>query len=113
MVSIRQRLAPVLARVQGYDIHLAVVESQEINAYTFNLSPRSALICIPTGIVRFMGDAEGEMAFIYVHELGHALDDACKSGVGRAQIAPPTVSGAIDKLLGGSANRQKSRRMRK
>ena len=102
MVSIRQRIGSVLARVPGYDIHLAVVESQEINAYTFNLAPRSALICIPTAIVRFMGDSEGEMAFIYAHELGHALDDPCKSGTGRAQIAPPTISGAIDKLLGGS-----------
>jgi predicted Zn-dependent protease len=102
MVSIRQRLAPVLARVPGYNIHPVVVESQEINAYTFNLAPRTALVCIPTGIVRFMGDAEGEMAFIYAHELGHALDDPCKSGVGRAQIAPPTIGGAIDRLLGGS-----------
>jgi predicted Zn-dependent protease len=49
-----------------------------------------------------MGEAEGEMAFIYAHELGHALDDPCKSGVGRAQIAPPTITGALDKLLGGS-----------
>jgi Zn-dependent protease with chaperone function len=102
IVNIRQRLAPVVDRVQGYDIHVAVVDSQDINAYTFNLKPRSALICIPTGIVRFMGQAEGEMAFIYAHELGHALDDACKSGVGRAQIAPPTISGALDRLLGGS-----------
>src|SRR4051812_22539770 len=57
IVNIRQRLAPVLERVQGYDVHVAVVDSQDINAYTFNLKPRSALICIPTGIVRFMGQA--------------------------------------------------------
>jgi len=102
MVSIRQRLAPILARVPGYEIHLAVVDSNVINASTNFLSSRSSLICIPTGIVRFMGDSQGEMAFVYAHELGHALDNTCKSNVGRAQIAPPTVSGALNKLFGGS-----------
>ncbi len=100
--SIRQRLAPVLARVRGHEIHFAVVDSAVINAWHVPFNGNVSLICIPTGIVRFMGDSEGEMAFIYAHEIGHALDDTCKSGAGRAQIAPPTISGALDKLLGGS-----------
>jgi predicted Zn-dependent protease len=102
MVSIRQRLAPVLARVPGYQIHLAVVESNTINAWENDLAPHIALICVPTAFVRFMGDSEGEMAFFYAHEIGHALDDTCKSDSGRAQIAHPTLSGELDKLLGGS-----------
>lgn len=102
METIRQRLAPILARVPGYEIHLAVVDSNVINAWENNLSPRSALICVSTALVRFMGDSEGEMAFTYAHELGHALDDTCKSDSGRAQIAPPTISGELDRLLGGS-----------
>jgi predicted Zn-dependent protease len=102
MATIRQRLAPVLARVPEHEVHLAVVDSNVINASTHYLTARSALICIPTGIVRFMGDSEGEMAFVYAHELGHAIDDTCESDSGRAQIAPPTLSGELDRLLGGS-----------
>lgn len=102
IASIRERLAPILARVPGYEINVAVVDSDVINASTIPLGQRSALICIPTGIVRFMGDSEGEMAFIYAHEVGHALDDTCKSAAGRAQIAPPTISGEVNRLLGGS-----------
>jgi len=41
------------------------------------------------------------MAFIYAHELGHALDDSCKTTTGRAQVAPPSIRGELDKLLGG------------
>lgn len=102
MAAIRQRLAPILSQVQGFEIHLAVVDSAEINASEHDLNAKSALVCIPTGIVRFMGEAEGEMAFVYAHELGHAFDNTCKSATGRAQIAPPTLRGELDKLLGGS-----------
>jgi Zn-dependent protease with chaperone function len=102
MASIRQRLAPIVARVPGYEIHTAVVDSAVVNASTIPLGQHSALICISTAIVKFMGDGEGEMAFVYAHELGHALDDTCKSISGRAQIAPPTISGEVDRLLGGS-----------
>jgi len=102
MVSIQQRLTPILERAQGHEIHFAAVESSVINAWENNLTGNAALICIPTAMVRFMGDSEGEMAFIYAHEIGHALDDTCKSNAGRPQIAPPTISGALDKLLGGS-----------
>lgn len=102
MGSIRQRLAPILSRVQGFEIHLAVVESNVINAWTFPIGKSSAFICIPTAMVRFMGDAEGEMAFTYAHELGHAFDNTCKSSSGRAEVAPPSLTGEMDKLLGGS-----------
>jgi predicted Zn-dependent protease len=102
MASIRGRLAPVLARVPGQRIDLAVVDSTVLNAWANNLNPRLALICVPTAFVRLMGDSEGEMAFMYAHETGHALDNACKSDSGRAQIASQTLSGELSSLLGGS-----------
>lgn len=102
ILAIHRRLLPVLQRAPGHEIHFAVVDSNIVNAWENNLAGNAALICIPTGMVRNMGDSEGEMAFIYAHEIGHALDDTCKSNAGRAQIAPPTISGALDKLLGGS-----------
>lgn len=100
MVSIRERLAPVLARIQGHEIHLAVVNSNVINAWDNNLSPRVSLICIPVAFVRFMGESEGELAFFYAHEIGHALDDPCKSPTARAQMPAATMGGELDKLLG-------------
>jgi predicted Zn-dependent protease len=102
MATIRNRLAPVLARVPSQRIDLAVVDSAVLNAWANYLNPRFTLICVPTAFVRFMGDSEGEMAFIYAHETGHALDDTCKSDTGRAQIASQTLSGELSSLLGGS-----------
>jgi predicted Zn-dependent protease len=102
MSTIRNRLAPVLARVPSQRIDMAVVDSAVLNAWANNLNPRLALICVPTAFVRFMGDSEGELAFIYAHETGHALDDTCKSDTGRAQIASQTLSGELSSLLGGS-----------
>jgi predicted Zn-dependent protease len=103
MVSIRQHLAPVMEQVQGHQIDLAVVDSEVFNAWANFPTKRLTLICVPTAFGRLMGDGEGEMAFFYAHEIGHALDDTCKSDSGRAQIAHPTISGELDKLLGGSS----------
>ncbi len=100
--SIEARLGPVLARIQGPRILVAVVDSEVINAWNSNLNSRESLICMPVAMIRFMGESEGEMAFIFAHETGHAVDSTCKSNEGRAEITPPTLSGAIDKLLGGS-----------
>jgi predicted Zn-dependent protease len=100
MVSIQQRLAPVLHQVPGHQIHFAVVENNVINAWENNLKGNVALICIPIAFVRFMGDSEGEMAFIYAHEIGHALDNACKSAAARAQMPSSTLGGELDRLLG-------------
>lgn len=100
--SIEARLGPVVGRLHGPRIHVAVIESEEINAHTITLNPSESLICIPIGIIRFMGESEGEMAFVFAHETGHALDRACKSSEGRAQITPPSLGGALNKILGGT-----------
>lgn len=49
-----------------------------------------------------MGEADGELAFITAHEIGHAVDDVCKSTAGRASVTPPTITGTLSGLLGGN-----------
>jgi predicted Zn-dependent protease len=100
--SIRARLGPIISRDKTHQIHVALVDRQVINAWDNNLTPTQSLICTPVGMVRFMGDGEGELAFILSHEVGDAIDDVCKSGAGRASVTKPTISGALNQLLGGS-----------
>lgn len=106
--GIEARLGAVLRerQIPGPSIRVAVVDSDVINSSDVPINPRESLICIPVGIVRFFGDNEGEMAFVVGHETGHAIDAACKSEGGRAAVTPPSLSGAIDRLLFGSAGRQ-------
>jgi predicted Zn-dependent protease len=54
-------------------------------------------------MVHFMGDAEGELAFIMSHEIGHTVDDQCKTQAGRAQIgqAAAPMRSFFGALLGG------------
>lgn len=101
MEAIHTRIEPVLSNVPEHDIDVAVVASGVINAWDVHLAPRSDFLCMPVAMVRFMGDGQGELAFIVAHELGHALDDACKSPGARAQMTNPTLSGALGRLLVG------------
>lgn len=102
--TIEARLGHVLSsqRVPGPKILAAVVDSGVINSWEVPIDSSESLICIPVGMVQFMGDSEGEMAFIVAHETGHALDSTCKTQRGRAAVTPPSLIGIIDKLLGGS-----------
>ncbi len=68
-------------------IHIAVTDSALINAREVDLSADASLICVPVAIVHFMGAAEGELAFILAHEMGHATDQRCKSLKGRFRAA--------------------------
>jgi Zn-dependent protease with chaperone function len=77
-------------------IHVAVIDSPLVNAWDVNLSAGVSLICIPVGLVQYMGGAEGELAFILGHEIGHATDKHCKSLKGRLRVAPlATLLGEI------------------
>jgi predicted Zn-dependent protease len=58
-----------------------------------------SLICVPVAMVHFMGDAEGELAFIISHEIGHTVDDVCKTQEGRVAIA--NSRGSLGALFGG------------
>jgi len=86
---IEQRFGPVVNQVQGHRIHVAVVDSDVINAWNQNFSMSESLICVPRVMASFMS-AEGELAFIFAHEIGHALDDPCKTASGRAHVATST-----------------------
>ena len=50
-------------------------------------------------MVHFMGDAEGELAFIIAHEVGHTVDDVCKTDGGRVAVA--NSRGSLGALFGG------------
>lgn len=69
-------------------IHVAVTNSSVVNALDVNLSADASLICVPVALVHFMGDTEGELAFILAHEIGHATDKRCKTLKGRFRVAP-------------------------
>jgi Zn-dependent protease with chaperone function len=53
-----------------------IEDAEIINAYSL---PEYNIVVIPAGIVHFLQDDEGELAFIISHELGHVQDDYCKT----------------------------------
>jgi Zn-dependent protease with chaperone function len=72
------RLLPALQRqYQGQIVTWLVVKSATINAWTLPGEPNS-FICMPTGMVDFLS-SDGELAFVMGHEIGHAVDEACKT----------------------------------
>lgn len=89
-------LAPALAQ---HRIRVVVVSSNVINAWTVRFNMSDSLICVPDAMAHFMGDAEGELAFILSHEIGHALDDQCKTQAGRLAVAQSR--GSLGATLGG------------
>jgi Zn-dependent protease with chaperone function len=96
VAAIAQRLAVANPR-----IHIAVADSPVINAWDVELSTNISLICVPSGMVHFMGDTEGELAFILAHEIGHAIDFRCKSLIGRARVADQSRADAILAIVFG------------
>jgi predicted Zn-dependent protease len=103
MVRIKQRLGSVLKANTGHHIRVALVTGNVINAWNADLNPSQSLVCIPISMVIFMSGAEGELGFIVSHEVGHALDDACKTASGRTEvaIASQPFSAFVGGLLGG------------
>jgi Zn-dependent protease with chaperone function len=83
---IERKLAPVVNRDRQRFTTIALVNSNVVNAWATNFTITNSLICVPVAMVHFMGDAEGELAFIMSHEIGHTVDDQCKTVAGRAQI---------------------------
>jgi Zn-dependent protease with chaperone function len=75
----------VVARLQKNQFQMPtfrvfIEDAEIINAYSL---PEYNIVVIPSGIVHFLEDDEGELAFIIAHELGHVQDDYCK-GLNRA-----------------------------
>jgi predicted Zn-dependent protease len=88
-------------------IHVALANSSVINAWEVDLSGGASLICIPVSLVHFMGSAEGELAFILAHEIGHATDERCKTLSGRSRVAEHSGMGiALAVLLGHSSGNE-------
>ncbi len=65
-------------------IFIATYSSPVINAFTHPSGEfrGGGLICMPTGMVRFLLDAPEELASIVAHEMGHALDNGCRKVYG-------------------------------
>ena len=62
--AVHERLGPIVHKSPDHAIRLALVDSTEINAHTHFLTGNQSKICLPIGMVRFMGDSEGELAFV-------------------------------------------------
>lgn len=97
--TVVQRLA-----IHNPRIHIAVANSPLVNAWDVEISSEASLICIPVALVRFMGNSEGELAFMVAHEIGHATDDQCKNLRDRGRAADRSKSGAVFGMLFGPSN---------
>jgi len=94
-----QRLAPVINQDRQHRTFIALANNSEINAWATNFNMTDSMICVPIAMVHFMGDAEGELAFIIAHEIGHTVDDVCKTQNGRVAVA--NSRGSLGALFGG------------
>jgi predicted Zn-dependent protease len=99
-----QRLSPVIKADGKHVVYVALLRSNSINSWEVSVDATHYLVCIPQVMVRFMGDAEGELAFVVSHEIGHALDDLCRTANGRLSVAKSqgSIAAALGELLGGA-----------
>jgi len=82
-------------------IYFAVANNPVVNAWEVELSPDESLVCVPVALIHFLDSNEGQLAFVLGHEIGHAVDESCKSLSERARIASRTKSGAVLTFLFG------------
>jgi predicted Zn-dependent protease len=101
---IMQRLDPLIRSDTKHNVYVAVLHSNAINSWEVPVDNTHYLVCIPQAMVEFMGDAEGELAFVVSHEVGHALDDLCRTKDGRLSVAKSqgSIGAALGELLGGA-----------
>lgn len=92
------KLAPTIQE-DPHVVYIALADNNEINAWATNFDMTHSMICVPVAMVHFMGDAEGELAFIIAHEIGHTVDDVCKTESGRLAVA--NSRGSLGALFGG------------
>ncbi|HVZ17869.1 MAG TPA: M48 family metalloprotease, partial [Terriglobales bacterium] len=93
------KLTPIVNQDTRHITYVALANNNEINAWARNFDMTHSLICVPEAMVEFMGDAEGELAFIIAHEVGHTIDDVCKTQAGRLAVA--NSRGSLGALFGG------------
>lgn len=99
MRRVEEKLGTVLNQDKQHRTYIALVESNVINAWATNFNMNVSMICVPVAMVHFMGGDEGELAFILSHEIGHTVDDQCKTQEGRLAIAESR--GSLGAMLGG------------
>jgi cytochrome c6 len=65
-------------------VFFAVISSDQINAWTIPSTKErgGGIICFPTGMIRFLADAPSEVAAVIAHEMGHAIDNSCRTPPG-------------------------------
>jgi hypothetical protein len=101
---VMRRVGPIISQgQQTHRVHVALTRTNEINAWAKSFTLSESLICVPVPMVRFLGLHEGELAFIFSHEVGHALDDTCKTSTGRLAVADTTrgLGASVIRLLHG------------
>jgi predicted Zn-dependent protease len=96
---VMQKLGPIINLDKQHRTFVALANNNEINAWATNFNMTDSMICVPVAMVHFMGDAEGELAFILAHEVGHTIDDVCKTQQGRLAVA--NSRGSLGAMLGG------------
>ncbi len=98
-----EQVAAIARRLGVSSPHIAIVVSNSplFNAWNVEIFADSSLICVPVGLVHFIGNDEGELAFILGHEIGHATDDRCKNLSGRARVSDESRSGTALAILFG------------
>ncbi len=113
MRRVEQKVGTVINQDRQHRTYIALVDSNVINAWATNFNMADSMICVPVAMVHFMGDAEGELAFILSHEIGHTVDDQCKTQEGRLAVAQSRGSlGAwFGGLLGGQEGAAASSRL--
>lgn len=90
-----QLLNRVVSRLEGQNqfnfpkVPEVLTDENIINAYAIR---ERRLIVIPIGMVRFLRESEGELAFVVAHEMGHIVDRACYN--------PPKARLGIDTGVG-------------
>src|SRR5713101_2164915 len=94
-----QNVGQVISRDRQHLTYIALANNNEINAWAVNFDMTHSMICVPVAMVNFMGDAEGELAFIVAHEIGHTVDDVCKTQAGRVGVA--NSRGSLGAVFGG------------
>jgi predicted Zn-dependent protease len=103
LAHIEQRLRRVIKADGSHFFHVVLTRNATINAWEVPVDSTHHLVCVPVTMVHLMGDAEGELAFVVAHEIGHALDDLCRSTRGRLAVARSqgSLSALLGALLGG------------
>jgi predicted Zn-dependent protease len=99
LTRVLQKLSAVVNQDTQHHSYVALANSDVINAWAVNANMTVSLVCVPVAMVRFMGDGDGELAFIIAHEIGHTVDDTCKTSEGRLAVA--NSRGSLGSLFGG------------